>query len=104
MITRGKNYTKINTKIRNNQSQTANPKCTRAPRVHYLSFGMIRCLFRYSTDAGYKLIVGIYSPAAEATQRNFLFSSSFAQTLRFSFGLGPTCGFRLPSGICSLPI
>ena len=23
-----------------------------APKVHHLNFGMIRCLFRYSTDAG----------------------------------------------------
>ena len=38
--------------------QKANPKSTVAPKVHCLNFGMIRCLFRYSTDAGYiKLIV-----------------------------------------------
>ena len=31
-----------------------------APNVDCLNFGMIRCLFRYSTDAGYiKLIVEI---------------------------------------------
>ena len=31
-----------------------------APKVHHLNFGMIRCLFRYSTDTGYtKLIVEI---------------------------------------------
>ena len=31
-----------------------------APKVHRLNFGMILCLFRYSTDAGYiKLIVEI---------------------------------------------
>ena len=31
-----------------------------APKVHRLHFGMIRCLFRYSTDARYiKLIVEI---------------------------------------------
>ena len=30
------------------------------PKVHCLDFGMICCLFRYSTDAGYiKLIVEI---------------------------------------------
>ena len=35
-------------------------KSTVAPKVHSLNFGMIRCLFRYSTDAGYiKLIVEI---------------------------------------------
>ena len=31
-----------------------------APKVHHLNFGMICCLFTYSTDAAYiKLIVGI---------------------------------------------
>ena len=31
-----------------------------APKVHRLNFGMIRCLLRYSRDAGYiKLIVEI---------------------------------------------
>ena len=31
-----------------------------APKFHHLNFGMICCLFRYSTDAGYiKLIVEI---------------------------------------------
>ena len=29
----------------------ANPKYAVAPKVHRLNFGMIRCLFRYSTDA-----------------------------------------------------
>ena len=32
--------------------QKANPKSTVAPKVHRLNFGMIRCLFRYSPDAG----------------------------------------------------
>ena len=40
--------------------QKANPKSTVAPKVHRLSIEMIRCLFRYSTDAGcIKLIVEI---------------------------------------------
>ena len=31
-----------------------------APKVYHLNFGMIHCLLRYSTDAGYiKLIVEI---------------------------------------------
>ena len=60
MITSAKNYTKINIKIKTSQSHTANPKSTVAPKVHHLNFGMIRCLFRYSTDARYiKLIVEI---------------------------------------------
>ena len=60
MITSAKNYIKINIKIRTSQLQTANPKSTVAPIVHRLNFGLIRCLFRYSTDAAYiKLTVEI---------------------------------------------
>ena len=51
---------------------------------------MIRCLFRYSTDAGYiKLIVEIYSAAPEAAGRDFPFSSLFTQLLGFSLDLPP---------------
>ena len=51
---------------------------------------MIRCLYRYSTDAGYiKLIVEVSSAAPEAAGRDFPFSSLFAQLLGFSFGFGP---------------
>ena len=33
---------------------------TKSHKVHHLNFGMICCLFRYSTDAGYiKLILEI---------------------------------------------
>ena len=40
--------------------QKANAKSIAAPKVHCLNFGMICCLFRYPTDAGYiKLIVDI---------------------------------------------
>ena len=40
--------------------QKANPKSAVAPKVQCLNFGMICCLFRYPTDAGYiKLIVEI---------------------------------------------
>ena len=40
--------------------QKANPKSTVALKVHRLSFGMIRCVFRCSREAGYiKLIVEI---------------------------------------------
>ena len=39
--------------------QKANPKSTVAPKVHHLNFGMIHCLFRYSTDTVFfKLIFG----------------------------------------------
>ena len=40
--------------------QKANPKSTVAPKVHHLNFGMILCLFRYSTVSAYiKLIMEI---------------------------------------------
>ena len=103
MITSTKNYTKINIKIRTSQPHTAIPKSTVAPKVYCLNFGMIHCLFRYSTGAGYiKLIAEVYSTAPEAAQRNFPFSSLFSQLLGFSFGFGPASACRLPSGICSL--
>ena len=80
----------------------ANPKSTVAPKVHRLDFGMIHCLFMYSTDAGYiKLIVEIYSAAPEAAGRDFPFSSLFAQLLGFSFGFGPASACRSPEGVCS---
>ena len=84
--------------------QKANSKSTVAPKVHHLNFGMIHCLFRYSTDAGYiKLIVEIYSTAPEGAGRDFPFSSLFEQLLGFSFGFGPASVFRSPEGICSSP-
>ena len=73
----------------------ANPKSTVAPKVHRLNFGMIRCLFRYSRDAGYiKLIVEIQSTVPEAAGRDFPFSSLLAQLLGFSFGFGPASACR----------
>ena len=63
---------------------------------------MTRCLFRYSTDAGYiKLTVEISSAAPEAAERVFPFSSLFVQLLGFSFGFGPASACRSPEGICS---
>ena len=54
--------------------QKANPKSTVAPKVYYLNFGMIHCLFRYSTNAEYiKLILEILFTAPEAAGRNFPF-------------------------------
>ena len=42
--------------------QKANPKSTVAPKVHCLNFGMIRCLFRYSTDAGTSSCLWSFNP------------------------------------------
>ena len=75
-----------------------------APKVHRLNFGIIRCLFRYSTDAGYiKLIVEIKSTAPEAAGRDFPSSSLFAQLLGFTFGFFPASACRSPEGISSPP-
>ena len=73
-----------------------------APKVHHLNFGMIHCLFRYSTDTGYiKLLVEIKFAAPEAAGRDFPFSSLFAQLLGFSFGCGPASICRSPEGVFS---
>ena len=67
-------------------------------------FGMIRFLFRYSTNAGYiKLILEISSAAPEAAGRDFPFSSFFSQLLGFSFGFCPASACRSPNGVCSCP-
>ena len=60
MITSAKNYTKINIKIRNKSVADSKPHVYSCSQVHCFNFGMICCLFRYSTDAEYvRLIVGI---------------------------------------------
>ena len=65
MITSAKNYIK---KTKKKETARQNPRTNgkskalqrKSHKVHHLNFGMIRCLFRYSTDAGYiKLIVEI---------------------------------------------
>ena len=73
-------------------------RCSQSPP----QFGMICCLFRYSTDAGHiKLFVELYSAASEAAGRDFPFSSLFAQLPVFSFGFGPASACRSPEGVCS---
>ena len=42
--------------------QKANLKSTVAPKVHLLNFGMIRCLFSYSTDAGTSSCLWSFNP------------------------------------------
>ena len=64
MMTSTKNYTKEREKKQTDRTlrQMVKAKLYRqkSHKVHHLNFGMIRCLFRYSTDAGYiKLIVEI---------------------------------------------
>ena len=80
--------------------QKANCKSTVAFQVHSLNSGIIRCLFRYSRDAGYiNLTVEIWSAAPEAAGRDFPFPSLFAQLLGFSFGFGSASVCRLPQGV-----
>ena len=63
---------------------------------------MVRCLFSYSSDAGYiKLIVEIESAGPEAAGRDFPFSSLFAQLLGFSFGFGLASPCKSLEGACS---
>ena len=74
--------------------------CSQSPPPQ---FAMIRCLFRYSTDAGYiKLIVVVSSTAPVAAGWDFPFSSLFTQLLWFSFGFGPASACTSPEGVCSL--
>ena len=37
--------------------QKASPKSTVAPRIHLLTFGNICCLFSYSLDAGFIMLI-----------------------------------------------
>ena len=60
MITSTKNYSKINIKIRNKSVADSKPQVYGCSQIPPPQFWLIRCLFRYSTDAGYlRLIVGI---------------------------------------------
>ena len=53
------NHTKKHTDT-HSEKEKRKKKIYHCSQVHCLNFGMIRCLFRYSTDAGYiKLIVEI---------------------------------------------
>ena len=54
------NHTKERTHTHSQKEEKEKNIYMVAPKVHHLNFGMIYCLFRYSTDAGYtKLIVEI---------------------------------------------
>ena len=54
------NHTKKHTHTHSQKEKKKKNIYIAAPKVHLLNLGMIPCLFRYSTDAGYmKLIVGI---------------------------------------------
>ena len=48
-----------------------------------------------------KLILELYFTAPEAAERDFPFSSLFAQLPGFSFGFGPASACRSPEGVCS---
>ena len=62
MITHAKNYTKINIKIRNKSVAYSKPQvysCSQSPPPE---FGRIRCLFRYSADAGTSSCLWRFNP------------------------------------------
>ena len=53
-------HTKNHTDTHSQKAKKEKNIYTVAPKVHHLNSGLIRCLFRYSTDAGYiKLFVEI---------------------------------------------
>ena len=54
------NHTKQHTHTHSQKGEKGKNIYIIAPKVHCLNFGIIHCLFRFSTDAGYiKLIVEI---------------------------------------------
>ena len=54
------NHTQRHTHTHAQKEKKGKKYIYRCSQNHHLNFGMIRCLFRYSTDAGYiKLIVEI---------------------------------------------
>ena len=62
MITSAKNYTKININIKNKsvaESKCQVYRCSQSPPPE---FGMIRCLFSYSTDAGTSSCLWSFNP------------------------------------------
>ena len=64
-------------------------------------FGMIRCLFRYSTDSGTSSCLWNFNPLLLRLLGEISLSL-FAQLLGFSFGFGPASACRSPEGVCSL--
>ena len=72
-------------------------RCSQSPPPQ---FGMIRCLFRYSTDADTSNWLWSFNPLLLRLLGEISFSL-FAQLLGFSFGFGPASVCRSPEGICS---
>ena len=73
-------------------------RCSQSPPPQ---FGMIRCLFRYSTDAGYINWLWRFNPLllrllGEISLFRLCLPSSW-----FSFGFGPASACRSPEGVCS---
>ena len=63
---------------------------------------MIRCLFRYSTDAGYISCLWSFNPLLLRLLGE-ISPSLFAQLLGFCFGFGPASACRSPEGVYSPP-
>ena len=71
-----------------------NISCSQSPPTQ---FGMIRCLFRYSTDAGTSSCLWSFNPLL----LRLLGEISLSLLCSYSFGFGPTSVCRSPEGVCS---
>ena len=78
--------------------QKANPKSTVAPKIHCLNFGLIHCLFRYSTDTGY-IKLWRFNPLILRLLGEI--SLSLLCLHGSIFGFGPASACRSPEGVCS---
>ena len=63
---------------------------------------MIRCLFRYSTDAGTSGCLWSFNPLLLRLLGEISLSL-FVQLPGFNFGFGPASACRSPEGVCSPP-
>ena len=82
--------------------QKANPNSTVALKVHRFNFGMIRCLFRYSTDAGTSSWLWRFNPLLlRLLGEIFLSLICSHSSWGFSFGSGPASVCSSPEGVHS---
>ena len=80
-----------------------NPKSTVSPKVHRLNFGMIHCLFRYSTDAGTSSFLWSFNPLLLRLLGEISPSLPCSHSSRVQLWIWPASACRSPEGVCSLP-
>ena len=75
------------------------------PFIHTApQFGMIRCLFSYSTDAHISSCLWSFNPLLLRLLGEISLSLLCSHSSRgFSFGFGPASPCRSPEGVCSPP-